>query len=728
MQGGMLEGLSRFLASLPHKGRRRTAVNDMEDWINGKLKSLTADIQARREESLRELLKELESSPDEALKHALPLNMLGAHRGMAPPGAQLGTNTPDFNLNLLGGGKPLDFWNLSPQVQNQLRAQYLKLVERERQLGRYRRAAYIYAKLLGNIGGAAMMLREGGFHQEAAILYRDHLQSPLIAGECFAEAGLNDEAEKLFKLHKAWPQLTHLYLTLGQKEKGRQAYRDWVEGLKAQGDYVKAAEFLRSSLHEHDEAFALLESAWPSHRQALLCAKKYVEWRGNAGEHAATKRFLQQQQAAAHGTQVDMLWLDLLVQTRSSYPDRDVQHLAEDFGRLKIARKFQALKDPSELQKYVSVLVRLAPEDHLLRRDAFRHLDQVRARAAKTATPRPTHKPGKKVPVELVREVQFPQKGVQWIEARSNGDNFFAIATGGLQNKPPAVPSRELCFIRSNFEGAQQVFLWMVPLTDSKTLPTFSCWGEKRSFDRVFLFQPITHVYPVRTMPVADAFPLPVTVLDSPVPIREVLSSAFSPGGMLWLCRWTGTGMHLSSFSNERTLVSDIGFDLPPPMAQLPCLTVLEKHVALSIDHVLYTYETSAGLRKEDGVVQEFEEPITSLVACPRWTKPHVAVVMTSQVALTWFQGTSATSTIVETGLEKPLVTFTRDGILVVISAHGGQLFDCDSKGVKASNAFSLDGHIPVAVMPGPEVRTFVTLDAGGKVRIFRCGLAIFRS
>jgi hypothetical protein len=729
LQGGMLAGLSRFFASLPHRGRQRTAINEMEDWVNAKLKGLTADVQARREESLRELLEELESSPDEALKHALPLNMLGAHRGMAPPSPTLGSNTPDFSMNLLGGGKRLDLWNLSPQTQAQLRTKYLKLVERERQLGRYRRAAYIYAKLLGNISGAAMVLREGGFYQEAAILYRDHLKSPVVAGECFAQAGLNEEAENLFKLHKAWPQLTQLYLTIGEKEKERQAYRDWVQDLKTQGDYIKAAEFLRANLHDHDAAYALLESAWPAHRQALLCAKKYIEWRGTAGEHAATKRFLQQRQTATHGAQADLLWLDLLVQTRSSYPDRDVQHLAEDFGRLKIAHKFRALYEPAEMQKYVSVLVRLAPEDHLLRRDAFRHLDQARARAAKTARPRPTHTPGKEVPVELVREFKFPQVGVTWIEARSTGDHFFATATGGIQERPPTVPSRELCFVRSNFEGAQQTILWMVPCTANKMTPTFSCWGEKRSFDRVFLFQPAGQVCPVRTMPVADAFPVPVTVLDSPAPIHEVLASAFSPGGMLWLCRWAGTGLHLTSYTRERTVVSDMHLTLPPTIDyRSPCLVVMENHIALSVEYVLYICSSSEGLKMNLNFAEEFESPIIALVACPRWTKPHIAVVMESKVALTWFAGAAATSYVVETGLEKPLVTFTKDGILVVVSAHGGQLFDCDTKGVKASNSFSLEGHVPVAVMPGPEVRTFATLDATGKVRIFRCSRAIFRS
>ncbi|CAN5446437.1 hypothetical protein BH09VER1_BH09VER1_35500 [soil metagenome] len=720
LQGGMLLGLSRALASLPHGAMRRTIVNHLEDLVNSKLRGHIADMQARREQALRDLLKKFETSPDEALKHALPLGQLGVPRGAAPPSAALGTNTPDFHLNLLGGGKPIDSWNVSPQMQAQLRAQYQKMVERERQLGRYRRAAYIYTKLLGNLTGAALMLREGGFFQEAAILYRDHLKSPLLAADCLADGGLVEEAVAIYREHKAWDKIAALHLRMGDEEKAREAYRSWVEQLKARNDFVQAADILRQHLQASDEAGELLKSAWPHHQQAFYCAKKYLEWRGQSGEHAEASRFLQESQAVDYDGRTELLWLDLLIQIKSSYPNRLVQNLAEDFGRIKIARKLQPIGTPSDLQQFVMRLVRLAPEDHLLRRDAHRRLDQERARRVSTTEKRIGPALRKDVPVELIREYQFPQKGVRWLQAASVGDCFYALAVGDEQDT-----GQDVCLVRSTFEGAQQGLHWTPPSINNSTLPALTCWSNKKHFDRVFLYQPGRAVCSGRVMPLEDGFPLPAHLLDSPVAIQEVYTTAFSLAGTLWICRGTEAGLHLSTFANERTLISDIGFDLPPPVwPYLPCLAVQENHVALSINQTLYTYDISEGLRKESGSTLEFEQPIVGLVTCPRWTKPHFAVVMSSQIAMTWLTGTHVDSYMIDTSFDQPKATITKDGLLVVLTATGGHLFDCDSKGVKASSSFSFAGEAPIAVIPGPEVRTFATLDATGGIKIYRmCGV-----
>ncbi len=189
-----------------------------------------------------------------------------------------------------------DGWNISAAMRMQLRAQYEKMVERERQLGRYSRAAYIYARLLADLSGAALMLREGRFYQEAAIAYRDHLKSPLHAADCFAEEDSLMRRSLFIGEQNAWEKLADLYIRSGDDEKCREAWRSRADYLEAEGDIAKAADVLREQLCAEEEAYELLRSAWPSHSQAVICANKYLKWRGRAAEHAHARRFIEDAQ------------------------------------------------------------------------------------------------------------------------------------------------------------------------------------------------------------------------------------------------------------------------------------------------------------------------------------------------------------------------------------------------------------------------------------------------
>ncbi len=145
----------KIVQSLPRMGGKRTIWNDLEDWVNRKLSGPEHSLGEDRNRALQRLLDELKNNPDEGLKHALPLTGSGMHRGTAPPSSKLGTRAPNFDLGRLGGGRAIDAWDVSQQHQQELRRQYMELASREVQLGRHRRAAYIYAELLGDLSTAA---------------------------------------------------------------------------------------------------------------------------------------------------------------------------------------------------------------------------------------------------------------------------------------------------------------------------------------------------------------------------------------------------------------------------------------------------------------------------------------------------------------------------------------------------------------------------------------------
>ena len=260
-------------------------------WLPSRLSSWLQSIKPqgqsptdKRDESIQKLLDQLQSDPDEALKKAISLGMSSANRGVAPPGGSLTPRNVNFDIRQLGGGGLADFWDLKPQQAAQLRQHYIRLASRERSLGRHRRAAYIYASLLGDLNNAALMLQEGHFYQEAARLYKDLLSDPLRAADCFEKAGLFSEAIAIYQEMKLWEKLAQLHEKMGQPELARQALYSWVAQLRNVGDLLLAADVLFDRLHVPDEALHLLESAWPHHRQAWLSVTRALQWRATHGE------------------------------------------------------------------------------------------------------------------------------------------------------------------------------------------------------------------------------------------------------------------------------------------------------------------------------------------------------------------------------------------------------------------------------------------------------------
>ena len=154
----------------------------------------------------------------------------------SPPGNELVSRDINFNLNTLGGGSPADVWNIPPDQQYLLIQQYRELAAREIRLGRHRRAAYIFAKLLGDLVSAAGTLEAGHHFREAAALYRDRLNRPVDAAKCLERAGLLDEAALIFIECGLFEQAADIYVRLERQEEAEQLLRSWAEQLISNGD------------------------------------------------------------------------------------------------------------------------------------------------------------------------------------------------------------------------------------------------------------------------------------------------------------------------------------------------------------------------------------------------------------------------------------------------------------------------------------------------------------
>jgi tetratricopeptide (TPR) repeat protein len=163
---------------------------------------LSESVLGRQEAALLALLAAFrEGDLEAALRRALPLGEEGGRGGQAAQDANLPVHKPFYSLaDLLGGrnSRP-SVWLGGGRVQVDLAVEYRKAAEAATARGDYRRAAFIYGKLLRTYQLAAAVLSRGGLHHDAAVLYLEKVGDELMAAREFAAAGEVDQAVALYR-------------------------------------------------------------------------------------------------------------------------------------------------------------------------------------------------------------------------------------------------------------------------------------------------------------------------------------------------------------------------------------------------------------------------------------------------------------------------------------------------------------------------------------------------
>src|SRR5262249_50198220 len=146
----------------------------------------------RQEAALRALLRDFrEGNLDRALRRALPFGETGERGGVPSSGAHLPENNLAYSLtDILGsGGGPAGYWLGGHDVWTELAEEYRKAARQAARRGDFRRAAYIYGKLLRDYRLAANTLLQGGLAHDAAVLYLTKVGDSLAAARAFEAAG-----------------------------------------------------------------------------------------------------------------------------------------------------------------------------------------------------------------------------------------------------------------------------------------------------------------------------------------------------------------------------------------------------------------------------------------------------------------------------------------------------------------------------------------------------------
>lgn len=354
-------------------------MKSIREWVNRQMHSFDEMMEANRNASLHRLISLLDKNPDEGLQYAIPLSDSDAARGLASPGWDLVRRSLDFGRR--EGPGAADPWNIESKTREKLLEKYRQLALRERQLGRFGRAAYIYAKLLGDYYSAATVLEQGKLFREAAVVYRDRLNNPANAAKCFRAAGDFNEAIRIYRSMGELIAAGDLLKELGQTEEAEREYRHYVQDCLQTHDFIAAADCLVDKMDCVDEALSILRTQWPKGNFGERCFRKTLDILDSQGRYAEAitdmDRLMECEQAV-----LNYEWpIAAFLQISCSSADETVRHHAQD-GVFVMANAVLKLRDRPNVDYVIKALQQVRKDDHAFHRDTIRYQQHLKAKQA----------------------------------------------------------------------------------------------------------------------------------------------------------------------------------------------------------------------------------------------------------------------------------------------------------------------------------------------------------
>lgn len=237
-----------------------------------KTKSELEDLEARNKKEIDKLIDLFDKNIEEALEYAIPLNDSGSLRGSSGDAVfQLKRN------NYSGNGRVGGTVNLQDDVYESLRSKYQKSAKELYAQKNFKKAAYIYLKLLREYHNAAITLETGKYYKEAAAIYIEHIHNELKGAECFEKAGLIEEAIALYKkMNDKQEKIGDLYLSIGKKTDAITYFQLCAEKYISNKQYLKASFIYKNKMDEWQLAQNVLIEGWRTNCDAFNCLNNYL--------------------------------------------------------------------------------------------------------------------------------------------------------------------------------------------------------------------------------------------------------------------------------------------------------------------------------------------------------------------------------------------------------------------------------------------------------------------
>lgn len=697
------KGTAEIMRHVPHTGVQRTWLNDVEDWAKRQISGVNSQLEQLRNKELHRLLHLLDTDPEAGLRQAIPLSGF-ANRGVTPPSSRLGNRSLNFDPSRLGG-RPADFWNVPSDLQNVLRRRYREMADREMQLGRHRRAAYIYAELLGDLVSAANAFKQGRLYREAALLYEEHLRNPLEAARCLAEGGLLAEAIERYEKLGRWMDVADLYERMGDEAAAREAIQRVIQESLGRNDILTAAKLTEERLHEPDEALRMLLDAWPASHQAASCTGAAFQLMSRLARHETALERMARFRREPLTDSLAMPLLSALGNVARDYPHELVRHHAADFSRVLIARQLQRPGlGNDETGRLLEHLVRLAPQDRLMSRDANRYLATQRSAALRAHRVEPPHPAGKKPVVH--RRIELPRQ-IRWSQLRGESHWFYVLGT---------TPKR-LTVLRGIWEGQFQSLSWDCPAEAVKNGFVFEPMADRGH--SVALARADGTTLPQKRFPAADLFFNQECIAGTPLLPPQAFPLTIGEDA-LWSVHLAGQRAIVSCYDKmpvrlQRTI--DVTDELLNNAERTPetrlSLAVLGNTFAVALGNRLV-------LTRGDGGLKQVALPgqAIGLVATIPNTRRGVAVMLNHGAVLHWVGSDGCIE--LDRDIQSPKGAFIPGGPLVLVSGTQGVLLEADSRGVHSVVRSELASQRIAGICSTTSPAEFAVLNESGELIVYR--------
>ena len=402
------------------------------NWMSQQLK----DLENKRKKELDRLMDMFDSNMDEALKYAIPLNDNYLNRGTAPPSDSLGQRSTNFDLGGLGGGGRVDGWNVDNHYF-ELRRKYLAAAKKAEKDGDFKKAAYVYAHLLGDYRQAAQALEKGKFFREAAALYKDHLKDKQAAAECLERGGLLLEAIEIFDELKKYEKVGDLYLKLEQRENAETYFEICIENAMKRGSYLDASRLWENKMKRQDKALETLLEGWEANSGiANACLNRYFKLVASDEEMdlgEAMQNVFQNKTSYVKRAS----FLDTLSHINKQPEGEEVRPIAREIVYEILSEEVVEKKRVVHLHQLKEFL----PGDRLIVSDTSRFVNNLRKQK----------KPKETIPFDASLFAEFQlDESIEWMQSITHRNQFLIL--GKKENR--------LHLARGNWYGNFEYYSW----------------------------------------------------------------------------------------------------------------------------------------------------------------------------------------------------------------------------------------------------------------------------
>ncbi|AYN00027.1 tetratricopeptide repeat protein [Chryseobacterium sp. 3008163] len=177
---------------------------------------------------------------------------------------------PPATKNYGGGGLSID-----TSLFDKLRSIYEDIARKHIEDNEYKKAAIVYMNLLKDNYRAAATLEEGGFYNEAAVVFLKKVLSKADAANCYVKAKQYDKAIILYKELQQKEKVGDLYKEINDSENALIFYQMVVDDYLQSHQMVKASLVYRNKMDKPNEAQQILLQGWKENKEAFNCLQNY---------------------------------------------------------------------------------------------------------------------------------------------------------------------------------------------------------------------------------------------------------------------------------------------------------------------------------------------------------------------------------------------------------------------------------------------------------------------